>query len=158
MHFFLSELSIHLRYEFLIDESFLNCLFRSAAIQSLDSLNDQIVQFIFTPKSAECDVSGGGNGDSLKPLERDSLKSNLALMRRLLVDAQGKFHRMMDDNKKLAAKIDNSLQVSDIARIYLNSALLCIHVLLQRFKKKNLRILNAYIHVLGAFKGKKEYW
>ncbi|XP_041479895.1 kazrin-like isoform X4 [Lytechinus variegatus] len=80
------------------------------AIQSLDSLNDQIVQFIFTPKSAECDVSGAGTGDSLKPLERDSLKSNLALMRRLLVDAQAKFHRMMDDNKKLAAKIDNSLQ------------------------------------------------
>eukprot|EP00057_Strongylocentrotus_purpuratus_P023674 XP_011678148.1 PREDICTED: kazrin isoform X1 [Strongylocentrotus purpuratus] len=80
------------------------------AIQSLDSLNDQIVQFIFTPKSAECDVSGAGTGESLKPLERDSLKSNLALMRRLLVDAQAKFHRMMDDNKKLAAKIDNSLQ------------------------------------------------
>ncbi|XP_071494307.1 kazrin-like [Diadema antillarum] len=80
------------------------------AIQSLDSLNDQIVQFIFTPKSAECDVSGGGGGDNLKPLERDSLKSNLALMRRLLVDAQAKFHRMMDDNKKLAAKIDTSLQ------------------------------------------------
>ncbi|XP_019637685.1 PREDICTED: kazrin-like isoform X2 [Branchiostoma belcheri] len=76
------------------------------AIQSLDTLNDQIVQFIFTPKSSECD----GEGDAMSPKERDTLKASMALMRRLLVDAQAKFRKMVDDNKQLASRIDGSIQ------------------------------------------------
>ncbi|XP_071945553.1 kazrin-like isoform X1 [Antedon mediterranea] len=74
------------------------------AIQSLDTLNDQIVQFILSPKSSENDTSIS------HPPERDSLKSNLALMRRLLVDAQSKFRKVMEENKRLTSRIDNSLQ------------------------------------------------
>ncbi|XP_033122438.1 kazrin-like isoform X2 [Anneissia japonica] len=74
------------------------------AIQSLDTLNDQIVQFIFSPKLSENDTSIS------HPPERDSLKSNLALMRRLLVDAQSKFRKVMDENKRLTARIDHSQQ------------------------------------------------
>ncbi|XP_078695886.1 kazrin-like isoform X15 [Branchiostoma floridae x Branchiostoma belcheri] len=77
-----------------------------SAIQSLDTLNDQIVQFIFTPKSSECD----GEGDAMSPKERDTLKASMALMRRLLVDAQAKFRKMVDDNKQLASRIDGSIQ------------------------------------------------
>ncbi|XP_019637690.1 PREDICTED: kazrin-like isoform X7 [Branchiostoma belcheri] len=83
-----------------------SCCEQDQAIQSLDTLNDQIVQFIFTPKSSECD----GEGDAMSPKERDTLKASMALMRRLLVDAQAKFRKMVDDNKQLASRIDGSIQ------------------------------------------------
>ena len=71
-----------------------------SAIESLDSLNDQIVQFICTPKSSECDVSSPVCETADVPA-RDSLKSNLALMRRLLIDAQIKYRRVVDENNRL---------------------------------------------------------
>ena len=81
----------------------------SSAIESLDSLNDQIVQFMFTPKSSECDVSSPVSETVHLPA-RDSLKSNLALMRRLLIDAQMKYRHMVDENTRLA-KLERSQQV-----------------------------------------------
>ncbi|XP_022085514.1 kazrin-like [Acanthaster planci] len=73
----------------------------ATAIESLDSLNDQIVQFMFTPKSSECDVSTPVS-ESVHPPARDSLKASLALMRRLLVDAQIKYRQMAEENKRLS--------------------------------------------------------
>ncbi|XP_070561989.1 kazrin-like isoform X2 [Ptychodera flava] len=82
------------------------------AIQSLDSLNDQIVQYIFTPRCATipCDDS---DDDQLQPRDRESLKTNLSLMRRLLVDAQTKFRKMVEENKQLANRIDGSIQTAN---------------------------------------------
>ncbi|XP_071805431.1 kazrin-like [Asterias amurensis] len=83
----------------------------STAIESLDSLNDQIVQFICTPKSSECDVSSPVCETADVPA-RDSLKSNLALMRRLLIDAQIKYRRVVDENNRLT-KNEYSPQLTD---------------------------------------------
>lgn len=47
---------------------------------------------------------GGGHEQQV------ALQSSMALMRRLLVDAQAKFRNMMDDNKALASRIDGDLQ------------------------------------------------
>lgn len=41
--------------------------------------------------------------------EEQALQSSMALMRRLLVDAQNKFRNMMEDNKALASRIDTDL-------------------------------------------------
>ncbi|XP_042210900.1 kazrin-like isoform X5 [Homarus americanus] len=75
------------------------------AIQSLDSLNDQIVEFIFSGTDFDDE-----NGSS--PKQREALKSSMALMRRLLVDAQTKFRKMVEDNKQLASRIDGDLQTA----------------------------------------------
>ncbi|XP_077998037.1 kazrin-like isoform X2 [Glandiceps talaboti] len=84
----------------------------SSAIQSLDSLNDQIVQYIFKPRcpTIPCNDS---DDEQLQPRDRESLKSNLSLMRRLLVDAQVKFRKMVEENKQLANKIDGSIQTAN---------------------------------------------
>nr|XP_023693283.1 kazrin-like isoform X2 [Paramormyrops kingsleyae] len=44
------------------------------------------------------------------PNEKDTLKKSMTLMRHLLVDAQGKILKMMDDNKQLAQRIDGAIQ------------------------------------------------
>ncbi|XP_021363471.1 kazrin-like isoform X2 [Mizuhopecten yessoensis] len=78
-------------------------------IQSLDSLNDQIVQYIFTP-------SNGQPFDfdkDLLPNEQETLKSSMVLIRRLLHDAQSKFRKMVEDNKQLAARIDGSIHAAN---------------------------------------------
>ena len=68
------------------------CIF--AAIKSLDNLNEQLVQCIFSPKAVEL-------GDNeLTPKDREKLKGSMALMRKLLVEAQGKFKKMVEDNKR----------------------------------------------------------
>ncbi|CAN7937519.1 unnamed protein product, partial [Ixodes hexagonus] len=41
--------------------------------------------------------------------EQEALQSSMALMRKLLVDAQAKFRNMMEDNKALASRIDGDL-------------------------------------------------
>ncbi|XP_076306646.1 kazrin-like isoform X3 [Tachypleus tridentatus] len=82
------------------------------ALQSLDSLNDQIVQYIFTPKSAEFDVDSDSCDEpptAIWQQQQEALKSSMALMRRLLVDAQAKFRKMMEDNKDLASRIDGDI-------------------------------------------------
>lgn len=121
-----------------------------AAIKSLDSLNDQIVQYIFgqadhhghvpaldlhpDPLSQGHGVSGtggggaggggGGGGGStgggggvvvaqgcdLSQREQDNLHTSIVLIRRLLQDAQGKFRKMVEENKELAVRIDGSIQ------------------------------------------------
>ncbi|XP_026187835.1 kazrin-like isoform X1 [Mastacembelus armatus] len=44
------------------------------------------------------------------PPEKDTLQKSMTLMRHLLVDAQAKILKMMDDNKQLAQRIDGAIQ------------------------------------------------
>ncbi|XP_050412103.2 kazrin isoform X2 [Patella vulgata] len=78
------------------------------AIQSLDSLNDQIVQYIFSQSHVDIDLE-----KDLSPREQETLQSSMVLIRRLLVDAQAKFRKMVEDNKQLAARIDGSIQAAN---------------------------------------------
>ena len=50
-----------------------------AAIKSLDTLNDQIVQYLFAPKASEIDFE-----NELSAKDREALQSSLTLMRQLL--------------------------------------------------------------------------
>ncbi|XP_057686597.1 kazrin-like isoform X1 [Corythoichthys intestinalis] len=76
-----------------------------ATVQSLNSLNDQIASLIVTgPKSLEQD------DHTYRPPEKESLQKSMTLMRHLLVDAQAKILKMMDDNKQLAQRIDGAIQ------------------------------------------------
>ncbi|XP_072035835.1 kazrin-like isoform X2 [Amphiura filiformis] len=85
----------------------------TSALQSLDSLNDQIVQVMLTPKSIECQVSHQAR-------ERDGLKSSLGLMRRLLLDAQTKYRRVVEENKKLITKInDQTIQPPPVTETHI---------------------------------------
>lgn len=89
-----------------------NCsVFLFSAIQSLDSLNDQIVQFIFHPNLQDDEDSE--NDKDLEPKEQETLHSSMVLIRRLLQDAQAKFRKMVEDNKQLAAKIDGSISAAN---------------------------------------------
>jgi len=54
-----------------------------AAVQSLNSLNDQIAQFMVTRPCSLADEN-----ESFIPGERDTLRKSMTLMRHLLVDAQ----------------------------------------------------------------------
>ncbi|XP_070206858.1 kazrin-like isoform X3 [Littorina saxatilis] len=123
----------------------------ATAIKSLDSLNDQIVQYIFgqadhhgnaPPLNLHLDPlaqgqpsSGGSEGvdngttiittsstgsaagsppnASLSSRERDNLHTSIVLIRRLLQDAQGKFRKMVEENKQLAIRIDGSIQTAN---------------------------------------------
>ncbi|XP_049611183.2 kazrin-A isoform X2 [Syngnathus scovelli] len=76
-----------------------------ATVQSLNSLNDQIANFMVTePKSLE------QNDHAYCPPEKETLQKSMTLMRHLLVDAQAKILKMMDDNKQLAQRIDGAIQ------------------------------------------------
>uniref|UniRef100_A0A4W5L2P7 Kazrin, periplakin interacting protein b n=1 Tax=Hucho hucho TaxID=62062 RepID=A0A4W5L2P7_9TELE len=54
-----------------------------ATVQSLNSLNDQIVHFMVTRPSTL-----SREDEAFMPGERDTLKKSMALMRHLLMDAQ----------------------------------------------------------------------
>ncbi|MFT7814204.1 kazrin-like isoform X1 [Arapaima gigas] len=76
-----------------------------ATVQSLNSLNDQIAHFMVSrPQALDHEDR------SFLPPEKDTLKKSMTLMRHLLVDAQGKILKMMDDNKQLAQRIDGAIQ------------------------------------------------
>ncbi|KAL3064036.1 hypothetical protein OYC64_000353 [Pagothenia borchgrevinki] len=76
-----------------------------ATVQSLNSINDQIASFIVTgPKPVEPDQP------VFAPPEKEPLQKSMTLMRHLLVDAQAKILKMMDDNKQLAQRIDGAIQ------------------------------------------------
>lgn len=74
----------------------------------MDSLNDQIVQYIFAQNNVDLDLE-----KDLSPRERETLKSSMVLIRGLLIDAQSKFRKMVDDNRQLAVKIDGSIQAAN---------------------------------------------
>uniref|UniRef100_A0A674EKJ8 Kazrin, periplakin interacting protein b n=1 Tax=Salmo trutta TaxID=8032 RepID=A0A674EKJ8_SALTR len=76
-----------------------------ATVQSLNSLNDQIVHFMVTRPGTL-----SREDEAFMPGERDTLKKSMALMRHLLMDAQGKILKMMEDNKQLAQRIDGAIQ------------------------------------------------
>ncbi|XP_055040874.1 kazrin, periplakin interacting protein b isoform X7 [Misgurnus anguillicaudatus] len=76
-----------------------------ATVQSLNSLNDQIAHFMVNRPNAMSHEE-----DTFLPNERDTLKQSMALMRHLLMDAQGKILKMMEDNKQLAQRIDGAIQ------------------------------------------------
>ncbi|XP_047221223.1 kazrin-A isoform X2 [Girardinichthys multiradiatus] len=76
-----------------------------ATVQSLNNLNDQIASFMVTrPKSLEQEQQ------AYSPPETETLQKSMNLMRHLLVDAQAKILKMMDDNKQLAHRIDGAIQ------------------------------------------------
>ncbi|XP_033611582.1 platelet binding protein GspB isoform X2 [Cryptotermes secundus] len=86
------------------------------AIQALVSLNEQISTSLALPDGEEepdfrCpsprELKDGG---SVASRQQQALDSSMALMRRLLVDAQAKFRRMVEENKELAARIDGDIQ------------------------------------------------
>ena len=54
-------------------------VFLFAAIKSLDTLNDQIVQYLFSPKATEIDFD-----NDLSAKDKEALQSSMALMRQLL--------------------------------------------------------------------------
>ncbi|XP_061583349.1 kazrin, periplakin interacting protein b isoform X4 [Cololabis saira] len=76
-----------------------------ATVQSLNNLNDQIAQFTVTRPCSLPDEDG-----PFMPGERDTFRKSMTLMRHLLVDAQGKIVKMMEDNKQLAQRIDGAIQ------------------------------------------------
>ncbi|XP_055773490.1 kazrin-like isoform X2 [Salvelinus fontinalis] len=76
-----------------------------ATVQSLNSLNDQIAHFMVTRPG-----NLSREDEAFMPEERDTLKESMALMRHLLLDAQGKILKMMEDNKQLAQRIDGAIQ------------------------------------------------
>jgi hypothetical protein len=59
---------------------------------------------LFTPKASDIDFD-----HDLSTKDRESMRNSMLLMRRLLLDAQGKFRKMVDDNKRLSARIDTSI-------------------------------------------------
>uniref|UniRef100_H2UJ31 Kazrin, periplakin interacting protein b n=1 Tax=Takifugu rubripes TaxID=31033 RepID=H2UJ31_TAKRU len=73
--------------------------------KSLNSLNDQLAQFMVTSPCSLTDEH-----EVFVPGERDTLRKSMTLMRHLLVDAQGKILKMMEDNKHLAHRIDGAIQ------------------------------------------------
>ncbi|XP_030278059.1 kazrin-like isoform X4 [Sparus aurata] len=76
-----------------------------ATVQSLNSLNDQIASFMVTgPKPVEPEEP------AYRPPEKETMQKSMTLMRHLLVDAQAKILKMMDDNKQLAQRIDGAIQ------------------------------------------------
>ncbi|KAL4646044.1 kazrin-like isoform X1 [Arapaima gigas] len=76
-----------------------------ATVQSLNSLNDQIANFMVNGPKALDDED-----DAFLPGEKETLKKSMTLMRHLLMDAQAKILKMMDDNKQLAQRIDGAIQ------------------------------------------------
>ena len=66
------------------------------------------MEYIFRPKNGENTVE-----QDLLPKHQDTLKSSMVLIRRLLHDAQSKFRKMVEDNKKLAARIDGSINAAN---------------------------------------------
>ncbi|XP_031423774.1 kazrin-like isoform X1 [Clupea harengus] len=76
-----------------------------ATVQSLNSLNDQIAHFMVTRPNTLTHED-----QAFLPSEKDTLKQSMALMRHLLMDAQGKILKMMEDNKQLAGRIDGAIQ------------------------------------------------
>ncbi|KAF3689996.1 Kazrin [Channa argus] len=76
-----------------------------ATVQSLNSLNDQIAQFMVT---RPCNLAD--EDEAFMPGEADTLRKSMTLMRHLLMDAQGKILKMMEDNKQLAQRIDGAIQ------------------------------------------------
>ncbi|XP_063239852.1 kazrin isoform X2 [Bacillus rossius redtenbacheri] len=69
-------------------------------VQALASLNETV------QASFDVDQDGGVLARDRRP----AVHASMALMRRLLVDAQAKFRRMVEDNKQLAARIDCDIQ------------------------------------------------
>ncbi|XP_061543518.1 kazrin, periplakin interacting protein b isoform X3 [Phycodurus eques] len=76
-----------------------------ATVQSLNSLNDQIAQFMVSrPRILSHDERDFLTG------EQDPLTKSMTLMRHLLMDAQGKILKMMEDNKQLGRHIDGAIR------------------------------------------------
>ncbi|XP_075461195.1 kazrin isoform X4 [Ascaphus truei] len=81
------------------------CEVMEAAVKTLHTLNDQISHFIVAKPSALEE-----HEDVFHPVEKESLKKSMVIMRQLLVEAQAKILKMMEDNKQLALRIDGAIQ------------------------------------------------
>lgn len=72
----------------------------------MDSLNEQIVQFFLSSQS-----DGNLSEDPVTAARwSHQCRRSMVLMRRLLIEAQAKFRKMMSDNKALASRIDQDIQ------------------------------------------------
>lgn len=72
----------------------------------MDSLNEQIVQVFLSSQS-----DGHLNEDPVTAARwSHQCRHSMVLMRRLLIEAQAKFRKMMSDNKALASRIDQDIQ------------------------------------------------
>ncbi|XP_069683898.1 kazrin isoform X2 [Periplaneta americana] len=86
------------------------------AIQALVSLNEQISSsLVFSDGDQQLDFQQTSprqlqDGGNVASRQQHAFDSSMALMRRLLVDAQAKFRRMVEENKELAARIDGDIQ------------------------------------------------
>ncbi|CAB3376488.1 Hypothetical predicted protein [Cloeon dipterum] len=86
------------------------------SLRCLDALHEQIGQSLEAGRPADVHLSnpssvcddGSEDGDR----NQQAFSSSMALMRRLLEDAQAKFRRMVDENKTLATRIDGDLQAA----------------------------------------------
>ena len=76
-----SRVTIHYQniYSFQPTSNKFSIFFPFAAIKSLDTLNDQIVQYLFSPKAAEIDFD-----NDLSAKDKETLQSSMTLMRQLL--------------------------------------------------------------------------
>ncbi|KAH9495119.1 hypothetical protein Btru_018214 [Bulinus truncatus] len=97
------------------------------SIQSLDCLNDQIVQYIV---STQCQ----GSKDDRPPNE--TVQSSMVLIRRLLLDAQVRFRKMVEDNRQLANHIDTSIQAANQEVTLLKAELASTNKRLSQFGAK----------------------
>lgn len=66
------------------------------------------MQYIFKSSDGDLDLD-----KDLSLKEKDTIKSSMVLIRRLLLDAQTKFRIMVEDNKHLAARIDGSIHAAN---------------------------------------------
>ncbi|GIY09268.1 hypothetical protein CEXT_140951 [Caerostris extrusa] len=79
---------------------------QTISIQSLDSLNQDIVQVFLSSQS-----DGNLSEDPVIAARwSHQCHYSMVLMRRLLIDAQGKFRKMVSDNRALASRIDQDIQ------------------------------------------------
>ncbi|XP_019747967.1 kazrin, periplakin interacting protein b isoform X1 [Hippocampus comes] len=78
-----------------------------ATVQSLNSLNDQIAQFML---SRPWSPSDDEHHFLTREQDGDPFTKSMTLMRHLLMDAQGKVLKMMEDNKQLARHIDGAIR------------------------------------------------
>ncbi|KAI8795496.1 kazrin isoform X2 [Biomphalaria glabrata] len=100
----------------------------TTAIQSLDCLNDQIVQYIV---SAQCQGAKDGRASD------ESVQSSMVLIRRLLLDAQVRFRKMVEDNRQLANHIDTSIQAANQEVTLLKAELASTNKKLSQFGVKD---------------------
>ncbi|XP_058229864.1 kazrin, periplakin interacting protein b isoform X2 [Hemibagrus wyckioides] len=90
-----------------------------AMVQSLNNLNDQIANFMVNRPTII-----NHEDAAFLPRESDTLTQSMTLMRHLLMEAEGKILKIMEDNKQLAQHIDGAVHSANQEVTNLRSELL----------------------------------